>query len=123
MRIIMQIQKKWIGKKPDCAGNVYLLECSQSEMFEQIYPLIGQPALHATSGNDVDIRLYFICEDGRRLLPVDRPSLMSGAFNGGVSPLEPCELKTSGRIEELVKANELLPSINASDYLLRGVTK
>ena len=116
----MQIRKRWTGRKPDFAGEVYLLECSQAEMFEQMYPLIGQLALHATSGRDVDIRLYFICEDGRRILPVDRPSVMSGAFNGGVSPLEPVNAE---RIEELVKISELLPPAEAGDYLFRGITK
>ena len=119
----MQIQKRWTGKKPDFAGEVYLLECTQAEMFEQMYPLIGQLALHATSGRDVDMRLYFICEDGHRILPVDRPSVMSGAFNGGVSPLEPCEPVNAERIEELVNAAELLAPVEAGDYLFRGITK
>lgn len=115
--------KKMDWKKPDFAGEVYLLECTQAEMFEQMYPLIGQLALHATSGRDVDMRLYFICEDGRRILPVDRPSVMSGAFNGGVSPLEPCEPVNAERIEELVNAAELLAPVEAGDYLFRGITK
>lgn len=122
-RYFMKIQKRWTGKKPDFAGEVYLLECTQAEMFEQMYPLMGQLALHATSGRDVDLRLYFICEDGRRILPVDRPSVMSGAFNGGVSPLEPCEPVNAERIEELVKTAELLPPVEAGDYLFRGITK
>ena len=84
---MMRIIKKWIGRKPETAGEVRLLEVSQGEMFEQMYPLLGQLALHATSGRDVDYRLYFICEGGRRILPVDRPSVMSGAFNNGVNPL------------------------------------
>ena len=58
----MRIIKKWIGRKPESAGDVYLLEVTQAEMFEQMYPLLGQLALHATSGRDVDYRLYFICE-------------------------------------------------------------
>ena len=80
----MRIIKKWIGRKPESAGDMYLLEVTQAEMFEQMYPLLGQLALHATSGRDVDYRLYFICENGRRILPVDKPSVMSGAFNGGI---------------------------------------
>ena len=50
----MRIIKKWIGRQPDTAGEVRLLEVSQAEMFEQMYPLLGQLALHATSGHDVD---------------------------------------------------------------------
>ncbi len=119
----MQIQKRWTGKKPECAGEVYLLECTQAEMFEQMYPLMGQLALHATSGHDVDLRLYFICEDGRRLLPIEKPSVMSGAYNGGVSPLEPCETVNAERIEELVKVAELKVPVEAGDYLFRGITK
>ena len=46
----MRIIKKWIGRKPESAGDVYLLEVTQAEMFEQMYPLLGQLALHATSG-------------------------------------------------------------------------
>lgn len=91
----MRIIKKWIGRKPESAGDVYLLEVTQAEMFEQMYPLLGQLALHATSGRDVDYRLYFICEGGRRILPVDKPSVMSGAFNGGVNPLADCEIITA----------------------------
>ena len=53
----MRIIKKWIGRKPESAGDVYLLEVTQAEMFEQMYPLLGQLALHATSGRDVDYRL------------------------------------------------------------------
>ena len=53
----MRIIKKWIGRKPENAGEMWLLEVTQSEMFEQIYPLLGQLALHATSGHDVDYRL------------------------------------------------------------------
>lgn len=119
----MQIQKRWTGKKPDYAGEVYLLECTQAEMFEQMYPLMGQLALHATSGRDVDLRLYLICENGRRILPVDRPSVMSGAYNGGVSPLEPCDVISAERIEALVNTAELLPPVEAGDYLFRGVIK
>lgn len=119
----MQIQKRWIGKKPDYAGDVFLLECTQAEMFEQMYPLIGQLALHATSGRDVDLRLYLICEQGRRILPIDRPSVMSGAFNNGVNPLEPCEVINAQSISELVKTNELLPTVEASDYLFHSVTE
>ena len=68
----MRIIKKWIGRQPETAGEVRLLEVTQAEMFEQMYPLLGQLALHATSGHDVDFRLYFICEGGRRILPVHR---------------------------------------------------
>lgn len=49
----MRIYKKWTGRQPDYAGDIFLLECSQEEQFTQMYPLIGQPALHATSGRDV----------------------------------------------------------------------
>lgn len=45
----MRIIKKWIGRKPESAGDVYLLEVTQAEMFEQMYPLLGQLALHATT--------------------------------------------------------------------------
>lgn len=119
----MQIQKRWVGKKPNYAGDVFLLECTQAEMFEQMYPLIGQLALHATSGRDVDLRLYLICEQGRRILPIDRPSVMSGAFNNGKNPLEPCEIINAQNISELVKTNELLPTVEASDYLFHSVTE
>lgn len=51
----MRIIKKWIGRKPESAGDVYSLEVTQAEMFEQMYPLLGQLALHATSGRDVTI--------------------------------------------------------------------
>ena len=119
----MRIYKKWVGRQPDYAGDVYLLECTQEEQFTQMYPLIGQPALHATRGQDVIFRLYFICEDGRRILPVDKPSVIRGAFCGGKSPLENCEEITARRIEELVKADELLPSVEASKYLFEGKTK
>ena len=115
----MQIQKRWTGKKPDFAGEVYRLECTQAEMFEQMYPLLGQLALHATSGRDVDYRLYFICEGGRRILPVDRPSVMSGAFNNGVNPLVDCEIVTADNIAELVDTAALLPAVEASAYLFR----
>lgn len=40
----MRIIKKWIGKQPACAGELMLLEVTQSEMFEQMYPLLGQRA-------------------------------------------------------------------------------
>ncbi len=113
----MRIYKKWAGRQPDYAGDIFLLECSQEEQFTQMYPLIGQPALHATSGRDVIYRLYLICEDGRRILPIDKPSVIMGAFNGGHSPLSDCAEITAARIEELVRADELLPSIEASKYL------
>ena len=115
----MRIIKKWTGRQPEYAGEVRLLEVSQAEMFEQMYPLLGQPALHATSGHDVDYRLYFICEDGKRILPVDKPSVLSGAFNGGVSPLADCEVVTAENIAELVDAKALLPAIEASQYLFK----
>ena len=113
----MRIIKKWIGRRPEKAGEVWLLEVTQSEMFEQMYPLLGQLALHATSGRDVDYRLYLICEGGRRILPVDKPSVMSGAYNGGVSPLADCEIKEYENIAELTDTSELLPTFEASAYL------
>ena len=116
---MMRIIKKWIGRKPETAGEVRLLEVSQGEMFEQMYPLLGQLALHATSGRDVDYRLYFICEGGRRILPVDRPSVMSGAFNNGVNPLVDCEIVTAENIAELVDTAALLPAVEASAYLFQ----
>ena len=111
----MRIIKKWIGRKPESAGDVYLLEVTQAEMFEQMYPLLGQLALHATSGRDVDYRLYFICEGGRRILP----SVMSGAFNGGVNPLADCEIITAENISELIDTSALLPAVEAGEYLFR----
>ena len=96
----MRIIKKWMGRRPESAGDVLLLEVSQSEMFQQMYPLLGQLALHAMSGHDVDYRLYFICENGRRILPVDKPSVLSGAFNG-----------------ELIDSAAMLPPVKASEYL------
>ena len=115
----MRIIKKWIGRQPDTAGEVRLLEVTQAEMFEQMYPLLGQLALHATSGRDVDLRLYFICEGGRRILPVDKPSVMSGAFNGGVNPLVDCEPVSAANISDLVDTGSLLPAVEASEYLFR----
>lgn len=115
----MRIIKKWIGRQPDTAGEVRLLEVTQAEMFEQMYPLLGQLALHATSGRDVDLRLYFICEDGRRILPVDKPSVMSGAFNGGVNPLVDCEPVSASNISELVDTASLRPAVEASEYLFK----
>ncbi len=115
----MRIIKKWTGRRPEGAGEVLLLEVTQSEMFGQMYPLLGQLALHATSGHDVDYRLYFICENGRRILPVDKPSVMSGAFNGGVNPLADCEPVTAGSIGELVDTASLLPAVEASEYLFK----
>ena len=56
-------------------------------------------------------------------MPVDKPSVIRGAFCGGKSPLENCEEITARRIEELVKADELLPSVEASKYLFEGKTK
>ena len=113
----MRIIKKWIGRRPEKAGEVWLLEVTQSEMFEQMYPLLGQLALHATSCRDVDYRLYLICEGGRRILPVDKPSVMSGAYNGGVSHLADCEIKEYENIAELADTSELLPTFEASAYL------
>lgn len=113
----MRIIKKWIGRQPENAGEIKLLEVSQAEMFEQMYPLLGQLALHATSGHDVDFRLYFICENGQRILPVDKPSVMSGAFNGGVNPLVDCPEQTAESIVELVDTAALKPAIEASEYL------
>ena len=113
----MRIIKKWIGRQPEGAGEIMVLEVTQSEMFEQMYPLLGQLALHATSGRDVDLRLYLICEGGRRILPIDKPSVMAGAFNGGVSPLADCEVKEYGSISELVDKDNLLPAVEASQYL------
>ncbi len=115
----MKIIKKWTGRQPETAGEIRLLEVSQAEMFEQMYPLLGQLALHATSGRDVDYRLYFICEGGRRIVPVDKPSVMSGAFNGGVNPLADCEPVTAESIAELVDTERLLPAVEASEYLFR----
>ena len=115
----MRIIKKWIGRKPESAGDVYLLEVTQAEMFEQMYPLLGQLALHATIGRDVDYRLYLICEGGRRILPVDKPSVMSGAFNGGVNPLADCEIITAENISELIDTSALLPAVEAGEYLFR----
>lgn len=115
----MRIIKKWIGRQPETAGEVRLLEVTQAEMFEQMYPLLGQLALHATSGQDVDFRLYFICEGGRRILPVDKPSVMSGAFNGGVNPLVDCEPVSASSIAELVDTASLLPAVEASEYLFK----
>lgn len=115
----MRIIKKWTGRRPQAAGEVLLLEVTQAEMFEQMYPLLGQLALHATSGHDVDYRLYFICENGRRILPVDKPSVMSGAFNGGASPLVDCEPVTAESISELVDTASLLPAVEASEYLFK----
>ena len=76
-------------------------------------------ALHATSGHDVDYRLYFICENGRRILPVDKPSVLSGAFNGGVNPLVDCEPVTASSINELTDTAALLPAVEASAYLFK----
>ena len=115
----MRIIKKWTGRQPEAAGEVRLLEVTQAEMFEQMYPLLGQLALHATSGRDVDFRLYFICEDGRRILPVDKPSVLSGAFNGGVNPLVDCEIISAANISELVDTVCLLPAVEASEYLFK----
>lgn len=115
----MRIIKKWVGRQPEGAGEIKLLEVTQAEMFEQMYPLLGQCALHATSGRDVDLRLYFICENGRRILPVDRPSVMSGAFNRGVNPLTDCETVSAQSISELVDTSALLPSVEASEYLFK----
>ncbi len=115
----MRIIKKWIGRQPEAAGEIRLLEVSQAEMFEQMYPLLGQLALHATSGQDVDYRLFFICENGHRILPVDKPSVMSGAFNGGVSPLAECEIVSADNIAELADTAALLPAVEASEYLFR----
>lgn len=115
----MRIIKKWTGRQPETAGEVRLLEVTQAEMFEQMYPLLGQLALHATSGHDVDFRLYFICEDGRRILPVDKPSVMSGAFNGGINPLVDCEPVEAASISELVDTACLLPAVEASEYLFK----
>lgn len=115
----MRIIKKWTGRRPEEAGEVKLLEVSQAEMFEQMYPLLGQLALHATSGHDVDYRLYFICENGRRILPVDKPSVLSGAFNGGVNPLVDCEPVTASSINELTDTAALLPAVEASAYLFK----
>ena len=115
----MRIIKKWIGRQPETAGEVRLLEVTQAEMFEQMYPLLGQLALHATSGHDVDFRLYFICEGGRRILPVDKPSVLSGAFNGGVNPLVDCEPVSASSIAELVDTASLLPAVEASEYLFK----
>ena len=115
----MRIIKKWIGRQPETAGEVRLLEVTQAEMFEQMYPLLGQLALHAPSGQDVDLRLYFICEGGRRILPVDKPSVMSGAFNGGVNPLVDCEPVSASSIAELVDTASLLPAVEASEYLFK----
>ena len=115
----MRIIKKWIGRQPETAGEVRLLEVTQAEMFEQMYPLLGKLALHATSGHDVDFRLYFICEGGRRILPVDKPSVMSGAFNGGVNPLVDCEPVSASSIAELVDTASLLPAVEASEYLFK----
>ena len=50
-------------------------------------------ALHATSGRDVIYRLYLICEDGRRILPVDKPSVMMGASCMGFQWMAPSEMK------------------------------
>ncbi len=113
----MRIIKKWIGRQPESAGEIRLLEVTQAEMFEQMYPLLGQLALHATSGHDVDYRLYFICENGRRVLPVDKPSVMSGAFNSGANPLVDCEITSAENISELVDTENLLPTVEASEYL------
>lgn len=115
----MRIIKKWAGRKPEYAGEMHLLEVTQAEMFEQMYPLLGQPALHATSGHDVDYRLYLVCEGGRRILPVDKPSVMRGAYNGGVSPLADCEVKEFADIAELVDTANLLPAVEASEYLFK----
>ena len=115
----MRIIKKWVGRQPEGAGEIKLLEVTQAEMFEQMYPLLGQCALHATSGRDVDLRLYFICENGRRILPVDRPSVMSGAFNHGVNPLADCETVSAQSISELVDTSALLPAVEASEYLFK----
>lgn len=113
----MRIIKKWMGRRPEGAGDVLLLEVSQSEMFQQMYPLLGQLALHAMSGHDVDYRLYFICENGRRILPVDKPSVLSGAFNGGTNPLFDCEITEASDIGELIDSAAMLPPVKASEYL------
>lgn len=113
----MRIIKKWVGHKPECAGDMWLLEVTQTEMFEQMYPLLGQLALHATSGRDVDYRLYLVCEGGRRILPIDKPSVMRGAYNGGVSPLCDCDIKEYSSITDLVDTGSLLPAVEASEYL------
>ena len=113
----MRIIKKWIGRKPENAGEMWLLEVTQSEMFEQIYPLLGQLTLHATSGHDVDYRLYLVCEGGRRILPVDKPSVMRGAYCGGVSPLADCEIREFAGIADIVDTSNLLPAVEASVYL------
>lgn len=113
----MRIIKKWVGRKPECSGDIWLLEVTQAEMFEQMYPLLGQLALHATSGRDVDYRLYLVCEDSRRILPIDKPSVMRSAYNGGVSPLADCDIKEYSSISDLVDTEALLPAVEASTYL------
>ncbi|MGM9591675.1 MAG: hypothetical protein ACI3VK_03050 [Oscillospiraceae bacterium] len=115
----MRIIKKWVGRQPENTGEIKLLEVSQAEMFEQMYPLLGQLALHATSGHDVDYRLYLICEEGKRILPVDKPSVMSGAFNGGKNPLADCEPVSADKISDLVDTAQLLPAVEASKYLFK----
>ena len=69
------------------------------------------------SGHDVDYRLYFICENGRRILPVDKPSVLSGAFNGGINPLFDCEITEASDIGELIDNAAMLPPVKASEYL------
>ena len=84
-----------------------------------MFRVVFQFSCFASCGRDVDYRLYFICEGGRRILPVDKPSVMSGAFNGGVNPLADCEIITAENISELIDASALLPAVEAGEYLFR----
>lgn len=50
---------------------------------------------------------------------MDRPSVMSGAFNRGVNPLADCETVSAQSISELVDTSALLPAVEASEYLFK----
>ena len=86
----MRIIKKWVGRQPEGAGEIKLLEVTQAEMFEQMYPLLGQCAL-----------------------PPDP------FFDRGVNPLADCETVSAQSISELVDTSALLPAMEASEYLLK----
>ena len=50
---------------------------------------------------------------------MDKPSVMSGAFNGGINPLADCEIVTAENISELIDTSALLPTVEAGEYLFR----
>ena len=50
---------------------------------------------------------------------MDKPSVMSGAFNGGINPLADCEIVTAENISEFIDTSALLPTVEAGEYLFR----